>query len=508
MDRSPSEYRTDTDIRFTSADAWRACVRPPPARICQPPGTRGFPYTERHLQCIWFDDRLRPATLTTRDGETVTVLSPGRWNLEAGPDFLDAEIILGPDARHLRGDVEVHIQPADWDRHGHAADPRYRRVVAHLTFGPASTSPRGLPAGTAEIALRDALAALPAFSMEAVDISAYPYAAANADPCPCAGILRGWTPEQRGAMLETAGAFRIEQKASRFALHLRRTDADTLMYRETMAALGYKHNSLPFRTLADRVPEALLRQRAPHDAYALLLGVAGLLPETPSPRWSRETRDLIRQVWDAWWPLQARWTPARLPQDAWTLAALRPQNHPLRRLAAAATLFAHPEPLSVRLRHAVASGRPEAMAALAEPPPPLDYWLHHLGLGTPRLESGVTLLGRGRLAAWSANVILPLLAAEGTDITPLLHVLPPEQTNSVMRQTAHRLFGRDHNPALYTRNGLRQQGLMQIFHDVCLAERTGCAHCPFPAAAAAHMAHGPGTGAPPATVNDPHSTGS
>jgi hypothetical protein len=75
--------------------------------------------------------------------------------------------------------------------------------------------------------------------------------------------------------------------------------------------------------------------------------------------------------------------------------------------------------------------------------------------------------------------VLPLLAATGEDMESLLPALPPEEINSVMRETAHRLFGRDHNPSLYAKSGLRQQGLMQIFHDYCLAERAGCATCTF-----------------------------
>ena len=55
----------------------------------------GFPYSERHLQCVWFDEIYRPVVLHTLDGEEVMVESPGRWNLESGPDFLDAILLIG-----------------------------------------------------------------------------------------------------------------------------------------------------------------------------------------------------------------------------------------------------------------------------------------------------------------------------------------------------------------------------------------------------------------------------
>jgi hypothetical protein len=57
-----------------------------------------------------------------------------------------------------------------------------------------------------------------------------------------------------------------------------------------------------------------------------------------------------------------------------------------------------------------------------------------------------------------------------------LRRLPPEENNQIVRQTAHNLLGPDHNPDLY-RSGLRQQGLIQIFHDFCLTDRSRCGNC-------------------------------
>jgi hypothetical protein len=36
-------------------------------------------FTERHLQCIWYNPELRPAQLKTTSGETVTVEHSGTW---------------------------------------------------------------------------------------------------------------------------------------------------------------------------------------------------------------------------------------------------------------------------------------------------------------------------------------------------------------------------------------------------------------------------------------------
>ena len=108
----------------------------------------------------------------------------------------------------------------------------------------------------------------------------------------------------------------------------------------------------------------------------------------------------------------------------------------------------------------------------------MDYWTRRLSFSGKPQESETVLIGAGRIAAILSNVVIPFLAASGVRITPLLDFLPPEEDNSLIRRTAFVLFGRDHNPALY-QNGLRQQGLLQIFNDFCLNNKTACADCRF-----------------------------
>ncbi len=85
-------------------------------------------------------------------------------------------------------------------------------------------------------------------------------------------------------------------------------------------------------------------------------------------------------------------------------------------------------------------------------------------------------LGPGLSAAILANVIVPFALARGTLREPPPW-LPPECGNSVTRLAAFRLFGRDHNPALYSGNGVLLQGLIQIHRDYCLSAHPGCDSC-------------------------------
>ena len=225
---------------FSNAGRYAQLVRTAQPDAVREAGLPGavFPYTERHLRCVWHDSAYRPAPLRTNDGQAVTVENPGRWNLEAGPDFVDASLRLEPGHRHLRGDVEIHVYPAGWTHHAHAGDVRYRRVVAHVTYYPGDLPAEALPRGAIQIALRDALKANPSFAFESMDVTVYPYAAIAPSP-PCARSLIGCSPEQRMALLEAAGEERLRRKAERMSVEAKEKGAEQVLYEEMMACLGY-----------------------------------------------------------------------------------------------------------------------------------------------------------------------------------------------------------------------------------------------------------------------------
>lgn len=464
----------------------------PAGRIIRESGSGMEPYThtERHIQCIWFDPELRPATLKSHQGETIVVDDPGRWNLESGPDFLDCTLTVGPDRRKIRGDVEVHIHPSDWDTHSHSANKAYNRVIAHVTYFPGTVPLHALQAGAQQISLRDALKANRAFSFDSIDVTAYPYSIPSDSP-PCSLAMKD-SPDTWNALLDSAGQERLRRKSAMMAAVMKEAGRDQTLYTEILTALGYKNNRAAMRQLASLVPLEMLTGTCGTDtvkAYSILLGAAGLLPLQASAKWDGDTRKFIRSLWDQWWKHNSKWEGRIMPKASWRLSGIRPANHPLRRLAAAASIACN----LPALRNALRPGQKETGAdwydratGLLENYSRLEFWNNRLSLGTSAGRKNMALIGAGRISAIITNVIIPYLAAEGFAVDNLLRDMPPEDDNSITRQTAYWLFGRDHNPAFYN-CGLRQQGLIQIFHDFCLRNRSSCRNCELPDAINRHF---------------------
>jgi hypothetical protein len=404
-----------------------------------------FPYRERHIQCLWADPRNRPAELKTTDGEIVRVEHPGDWNLEAGPDFLNAALLIGKEKRRITGDLEIHIHPNGWKQHGHADDPNFANTRFHVVYF------QGLEiSGLIQIPLQEILATDPRFSFDNIDLTAFPYAIPTGD-FPMLGIH----PDQKTQWLEAAGEERLRLKAERLLLALQHKEPEQVLWEELMAALGYKNNKAAFRRLATRLPLARLKAMTttPDEAYALLLGLSGLLPKNPDPKWTPETKEFIRSIWDFWWKQPDELQELALNKTDWTLAGIRPANHPVRRLMAAAHYAFQTLEISRDWKKLTQF--------------PSNHWNTHISWKSKCTPTA--LVGQARANAIITNILIPFQAATGNAELNLKN-LPAEPSNSIIRQTAFTLFGPDHSAKVY-KTALARQGLIQIFHDYLITHR-------------------------------------
>ena len=375
--------------------------------------------TERHVQAVWYDAAFRPRALVTRRGTEVRVVHPGEWNLGPGPDFRRAVLELGPERRRVTGDVEVHLCPSDWDFHGHGADPAYRNVVAHVTWG-CGPEPSSLPPGCVSIWLGRFLSGETGFSPGQIDLLAYPYARLPSGRRPCEELVGG-DPDVARRILAEAGRHRLRMKARRLEGRLCAASGGNgglqVYYEEVMDALGYRRNRVPFRRVARRLPIAVL-PADPEAARNAMLVAGGF--------------------------------------ETWDRRGTRPANSPERRLAGAAALFTRTGVM--RTAEADDFSRPACRAAVTA-------------------ICGERFVGRGRAAAILANVTLPFALATGR-AAEVPDWLPPEDLSEPVRLTAFRMFGRDHSPvAFYADNGLLIQGLLQIHRDSCLVWHPDCDGC-------------------------------
>ena len=424
-----------------------ALVREPDAPVSRVP--------EAVLHDAWARQALHADRLATTDGEPVTVLSPGRLNHGSGPDFSDARVRIGRGAGALvwAGDVEIHRQSADWNRHRHEADPAYGRVVLHVVLSQdAATGTLRRPDGT----LLPELVLLPVLDRSLRSLIYDAYARPQARAPYCSSLWREVPEDDRRAWVRRVGAERLRQKAARLGRRYERgPDPDRHLTIAVFRALGYAPNADAMERLATRLPLGLARSLpSPEAVRALLLGLAGLAPMDLAPTPEAEAFAALARE---------HALPPPMAPESWRQGG-RPANAPRRRLAQAAALLGpggllRETPLAA-LRETLLGPDPAAglLAALREAP-----------------ASGVPAIGRARARTVLVNAVLPALAldaemAEDPTVEPrvldVLDALPPE-ADRVTRAFAE--------AGLKPKTALETQGTHHLAAAYCDEGR--CARC-------------------------------
>lgn len=445
-----------------------------------------IPISERLVQCIWYDQRLKPELLQTIDGRRVRVVSQGWWNLEAGPDFRHATVQIDDEPEHT-GDVEVHLRAEDWNHHGHERDAQFNDVLLHVVLW---------EAGSQHISRTRAGQIIPQLVMQhqldspleqlydEIDLDSYPHNAGNHHG-QCAPVLRALPPDSLGALLDAAGDERFAAKMRRFLRWIHRIGPEQALYEGWMEALGYKANKAAFRTLAQRMPLSELNHSRAQLA-PILFGLANFLPTgAPQARNTAAAR-YVKRLWNAWWKLRPDFEERILPPETWRFTGVRPANHPHRRLGAAVALLKkHPRFMEKVLGAIESDGEPSKLFSEIHD----DYWSHHFTLGSKTQTRASELIGVSRAQEIVANIVLPFVAAyaETNGDRKLCETakaqyarLPAAPSNSIVRLASGQLFEQSSAARRYIKTTRQQQGLMQIFHDFCVNDKSACRQCQFP----------------------------
>ncbi len=250
-----------------------------------------FTVSERVIQQVWLHQDFDHRDLTLESGESLEVIDPGVWNHLEGPDFKDAEVRIN--GRTLKGDVELHLYPEDWNRHGHSSDSAYRRVVLHVTL----FAPSGVPSGRVLVGgSLPLLVLLPHLDEDVEAVLMRNAVKVEGDPDwrehPwMQGFLFGDDGICRLSVLRSKGLVRWKQKVGYAVRRLEKNAWDAACHQIMLEVMGFRRNRAPMHELAFRYP---------------------------LESWEKGSID-----------------PAAMFAEAgsgWILTGVRPHNHPLRRL--------------------------------------------------------------------------------------------------------------------------------------------------------------------------------
>lgn len=411
--------------------------------------------TEDLVKFLWKYRLFTSVSLKTVSGKTVEIIAPGDPNPNAGPDFFNAKVKL--DGVLWAGNVEVHTDSADWERHGHHTDSAYRNVILHVVteYKRSAFTIDNRELETLVVEVDDYLKQR-FWQLQYSD-----------SKISCSPFVNGISSISLKSWLDSLAAERLETRINVVTLLVEQLHGDweETLYRYTARSLGTSLNALPFEMVAKAAPLAVIRRHCSTltQAEALLFGQAGLLKEDNDDRY-------YQQLQKEYTYLAHKLSLKPIDGSMWKFARTRPPNFPTVRLAQLAALAHFEFPLLGRLVNLTDVKQLSKILTT----PPSSYWRNHYSFNHP---SPLRKVGLGKEIVQSVilNALIPVLYAFSKSVgngraqqlcLNALEKLDPER-NSIVKQWEPL--------GIVAENALDSQALIQLYKGYCMPKK--CLYC-------------------------------
>lgn len=230
---------------------------------------------EAFLHYIWKFQKLETSKLVTSEGKTVQIRNVGQHNQNSGPDFFNAQVLIGEQL--WAGNLEIHIKSSDWYLHGHEKDKAYDNVILHVVWEHDTDIFRE---DNSEI---DTLVLEPYVSKKI--LNSYKYLISNEQRwINCENDFPDIEDFTISNWLERLYIERLERKSLEIEA-LRKTsnnDWEAVLFKMLTKNFGLKVNGSSFMSLAESIEFSVVRKIKTDllDLEAVFLGQSGLLEET------------------------------------------------------------------------------------------------------------------------------------------------------------------------------------------------------------------------------------
>lgn len=280
-------------------------------------------FSEKFLYHIWDAQHLKNEMFTASK-KKISVMFPGRWNTDSGPDFKDAIIKINENI--LRGDIEIELEAYNWKVHEHHENPEFNNVIIIVAYQHEGLDYRCITENGNPVEI---------LSIENyLDQDIEKLIAKYEDNTPTRKKQCGLFPLMKEkdfiCKFTDLGRDRFEKKVKRFAAEHYFCDFDQLLYQGIFESLGYSKNkyqmlqlamSIPFKKLITHFDNGMTKD----ELIALYLCSSRLIEYLPS-----SIPADLKTKWIAIYHNSS--LPKPTYQVKWQLFRLRPANHPAIRI--------------------------------------------------------------------------------------------------------------------------------------------------------------------------------
>jgi len=272
---------------------------------------------EELLHFLWWQKRLPHHQFISTDGHAIEIIHFGNYNNSSGPDFSLGKIRY----KNITwiGSIEMHLRSSDWLQHGHQNDEAYNNVILHVVWK-----------HDKEIEINGEI--VPCLELSKfVDLETvlnYEKLIHTTFEIPC---FQYELKDFHQSFVWMRDRLIIERLSRKTDTYISNKNTKNVFFELLCMAFGGKTNKEAFRTLASRVDYKLLLRwkNEPEKKTAYLLGLSNLF----SNELNHTTYGSIFRR------LQYQYQLQSMEKVEWKTGAVRPQNHPKKRILELAQLL-------------------------------------------------------------------------------------------------------------------------------------------------------------------------
>lgn len=411
---------------------------------------------EDFLHYLWQNQKFDFTQLQTSQGDSIQILNKGIYTQLSGPDFFNAQIIIG--TQKWAGNIEIHCKSSDWYLHNHQLDTNYDNTILHVVWE-----------HDAEVFRRDNSEIPVLVIKQYVDfrlIAQYQKLKSQKTWINCENeiryvesfVLDNWKERLYLERLEKKSVFILEQ------LRKSNNDWEEAFFCSLAKNFGLNINGNTFFQIAKTIPFSVVRKESFDVTYleALFFGKGNLIPQNPEDNYAKDLKSLFDYITIKYQLKESIFEPLQFYK-------LRPDNFPTIRLAQLAMLYHKQKNLFSNIIEAKNALEVYKLFDVSVS----EYWINHYNFDKPTKEKEKRL-SKSFIDLIIINTILPFkftyhlsLGKENTEeIVSFAEAIPSEK-NAILDKFEY--FG------IVPQNAFDSQSLLQLKNEYCLKNK--CLNC-------------------------------
>lgn len=409
--------------------------------------------TEKLLQYLWNYKVFKHFDFKDIEGYSVEIISFGKWNTDAGPDFLDAKIKTKDLV--IAGNIELHIRASDWIFHNHSQDPNYQNIILHVVYQNDAEINDLISKNVPTLELKD--------HIDQDILWKYEKMINGTQFIPCENIfdpIKIPLNFHEGNVLK-----KLEEKSQELEKNLERykNNFEAVLFHSLAYSFGLKVNAHLFRQIAESIDFTVINRIRQNESQleALLFGISGWLDEPKDGKmmmWKKEFEFLRKKF--------------SIPDLTFhpKFLRLRPPNFPTIRLSQLADLYYRHQNLFSKI---IKADHIDELYEVFAPVKASEYWDVHFNFGTLS-KFHPKMLSRDFIELVILNTVLPLKYT--------YHKYHNEETADEILELYRNITAEKNSIAsgwkklgLKVKNALESQSL--IYHHKTSCEEKNCLNC-------------------------------